>query len=344
MNVCRFPLAFFIAVLICFNTDGLWASNRDREYTLSGKTMGTFYSVKFITSETVSVSNWNKRVEMQLKHINKKMSMFDPKSELSLFNRHDIKQPIHISKDFLSILLTGKKMFKITDGAWDGTVKPLVDLWGFGTSKNGNRIPGKTEILKALSNTGYDHIVIQPPNTVLKDRNVTLDLGSIAKGYGVDKIAGIFLSSGIRNVLVEIGGELYAYGKNKKGSPWSIGINQPDKNYANQSLHTILRLKNKAIATSGDYRNFFKKNGRTYSHVINPQTGTPVKTSIVSASVVADNCTFADGLATALMVMPLKKGLALIDSLENTECLIITQEKGQFENHFSKNFNQFVLK
>ncbi len=343
MSVSKTPLAFCIAALIFFNAVVLYASGTDQQYTLSGKTMGTFYSVKFITNKTISLPAWEKRVEMQLKHINKKMSMFDTKSELSLFNHHEIKQPIHISKDFLSILLTGKQLFQITDGAWDGTVKPLVDLWGFGTSKNAARIPGQDEIAKALSNTGYEHIVIQPPNSALKDRAVTLDLGSIAKGYGVDKVARIFISSGIRDLLVEIGGELYASGKNKTGAPWSIGISRPDKNYTNQSLHTILRLKNKAIATSGDYRNFFKKNGKTYSHVINPQTGTPIKTNIVSASVVADNCTFADGLATALMVMDLKKGLALINSLENTECLIITQKPGQFENHYSKNFTRLVV-
>lgn len=319
----------------------VWGS--DRQYTISGKTMGTFYNIKFISDNDISTDAWEKKIEVCLKDINKKMSMFDPESELSRFNRHKIQENIHISRDFFSVLVTAQTLHKITNGAWDGTIKPLVDLWGFGTKKTRNTVPEQTEILAALSHTGFNHIRLVPPNIIQKTRPLTLDLGSIAKGYGVDKIAGLFLSSGIKDILVEIGGELYASGKNKKGKPWAVGISRPEKDISGQDLYTVLKLRSQSIATSGDYRNFFKKQGRAYSHIIDPKTGFPVKTRTVSASVISKTCTFADGLATALMIMDVQTGLDLVNRLADTECLIITNEEKGFVSHMSKNFNQLVM-
>ncbi len=334
--LCLFGLIFFIPKATV-------ASSLGQQYVISGKTMGTFYKVKFISTTQQSSSIWKKKIDVCLKDINKKMSMYDPKSELSLFNRHKAQETIHVSPDFFSILVTAQKLHRMTNGAWDGTIKPLVDLWGFGTKKNKGIVPDQQQILKALSNTGFKHILITPPYTVQKNKAVTLDLGSIAKGYGVDKIAHLFISSGIQDILIEIGGELYASGKNRKGKNWTVGISRPDKTYANQSLHTVLRLNNQAIATSGDYRNFFEKEGKTYSHVIDPKTGFPIRTKIASASVISQECTFADGLATALMVMDVQAGLDLVNRLENTECLIITKEEQGLASHTSKNFNQLMV-
>lgn len=336
-------ISLWAVCLLLFCIQPAAALGPEQQYLISGKTMGTFYNIKFISDNDVSIDSWRKKIDVCLKDINKKMSMFDPKSELSEFNRHEIQTNIHISHDFFSVLVTAQTLHKITDGAWDGTMKPLVDLWGFGTKKNKDSIPEQSEILTALSNTGFNHITLIPPNTIKKTRPVTLDLGSIAKGYGVDKVADLFLSSGIRNILVEIGGELYASGKNLKAENWTVGISRPDKNISGQDLYTVLHLKNQAIATSGDYRNFFKKQGQSYSHIIDPKTGFPVKTKTVSASVISKNCTFADGLATALMVMDVQKGLDLVNSLEDTECLIITKEENDLASHTSKNFNQLMI-
>lgn len=312
------------------------------EHTLSGKTMGTFYTIKFLADRNEDLDLWQTRVDMRLREINKTFSMFDPDSRLSLFNRHKINTDMKVSSDFYSVLLTAQKLYEMTHGAWDGTVKPLVDLWGFGTRKKEDSIPEPSEITLALSKTGFFHIRFKENHTLFKDADVTLDLGSIAKGYGVDAVAALFKSLGIRDVLIEIGGELYAAGTNKKGEPWSVGISRPDKAYSKQDLYKIVRLSNQAIATSGNYRNFFEINGKSYSHIIDPKTGFPVNNQIISASVISKDCTFADGLATALMVMDAEEGLGLVNSLEGTECLILKENGGAIESHMSKNFQKFL--
>lgn len=331
-------LSFFI-----FLSNG-FAGHFGREYTLSGKTMGTFYTIKFISNKKLSLPLWKARVDKRLKDINKRLSMYDPKSELCLFNSQKTGTPVKVSSDFYATLLTAKKLYDLTEGSWDGTVKPLVDLWGFGTKKSMHQIPEPDQIALALSKTGFHHIDIKEQQKILKTEDITLDLGSIAKGYGVDAIARLFTSSGIRDVLVEIGGELYGSGKNKKGKPWSVGINKPDKQFANQDLYKIVRLNNHAIATSGNYRIFFEINKKVFSHIIDPKTGFPVDNKIVSASVISKDCTFADGLATALMVMDVQKAITLVNSLPDTECLIIQKKATRFISHTSENFDRFVMK
>ena len=270
--------------------------------------------------------------------------MYDPKSELSLFNDQKTKTVVKVSSDFYDTMLTAKKLYDMTDGSWDGTVKPLVDLWGFGTKKKILKIPESDKITLALAKTGFHHIDIREHNKIFKTKDITLDLGSIAKGYGVDALTGLFTASGINDVLVEIGGELYGSGTNKKGKPWSVGISKPEKQFTNQKLYKIICLENHAIATSGNYRNFFEIKGKTFSHIIDPKTGFPVDNKIVSASVISDNCTFADGLATALMVMDVQKALALVNNIPNAECLIIQKKATRFISHASDNFDRFVKK
>jgi len=329
--------------IFIFYSNG-FAAHFGKEYTLSGKTMGTYFTIKFITAKKPSLPLWQARVDKRLEKINKRLSMYDPKSELSLFNDQEAGTPVKVSSDFYDTMLTAKKLYDMTDGAWDGTVKSLVDLWGFGTKKSIHQIPEPDKIALALSKTGFHHIDIKGQHTLLKTTDITLDLGSIAKGYGVDAIARLFTSSGIHDVLVEIGGELYGSGTNKKGKPWSVGISEPDKQFANQTLYKIIRLNNHAIATSGNYRNFFETNGKTYSHIIDPKTGFPIDNNIVSASVISKDCTFADGLATALIVMDVQKAIALVNSLPDTECLIIQKKTTKFISHTSDNFDRFVVK
>ncbi len=343
LNCIIFYFLFFILSHSFFPSTG-FASNFGRLYQISGKTMGTFYTIKFISGKKQALKMWQARVDTLLRDVNKKLSMYDRQSELSNFNRQKIGEPVNTSSDFYTILLTAKKLYQLTEGSWDGTVKPLVDLWGFGTKKRIRQIPKTQKITLALSKTGFNHINIEKPHEIYKTAGITLDLGSIAKGYGVDAIALLFTVSGIHDILVEIGGELYASGSNKKGAPWSVGISRPDKEFANQNLYKIVRLKNHAIATSGNYRNFFEVNGKTFSHIIDPKTGFPVDNHIVSASVISKNCTFADGLATALMVMGVQKAIGLVNSLEDTECLIIQKKAENFVSHMSENFNTFVVK
>jgi len=335
-------ILIYVVLFFLFSHSQGFSFQTKTEYTLSGKTMGTFYTIKFLSDKNEDLASWQARVDICLKDINKTFSMFDPESRLSLFNRQPVGREMKISSDFYVVLLTAQKLYQETHGAWDGTVKPLVDLWGFGTKKTIDRIPDSSEITLALSKTGFHHIQLSENHAVSKNADVTLDLSSIAKGYGVDAVASLFMSSGIRDILIEIGGELYAGGKNKKGEAWSVGISRPDKDNSKQDLYKIVRLSNQAIATSGNYRNFFEINQKAYSHIIYPKTGFPVDNHIVSASVISKDCTFADGLATALMVMDVEESLALVNRLEDTECMILKENGGSLESRVSKNFERFL--
>ena len=309
-----------------------------RQYTVSGKTMGTFYTVKFISKKKQSIRAWEKRIEMRLRQVNKTMSMYDPESELSRFNLLPPNQRMNTSSDFHHVLVQAGLIHRLTQGAWDGTMKPLIDLWGFGTQKTTPKIPDHSDIDQALKQTGFSKIIFSDKK-ISKNAPVRLDLGSIAKGFGVDTIHHLLTDEGIEDHLVEIGGELSASGKNLKRKRWSIGISQPDKKLAAQKLYKIVQLSDTAIATSGNYRNFFEIGGKTYSHIIDPRTGFPVDNKIVSATVVHPSCSFADGMATALMVMPPEKSILLVNRLENTECMIITQQADSFSIIESENFH-----
>lgn len=311
------------------------------EYTLTGKTMGTFYRVKFISSTPLSPELWQKKTDTRLRQVNDRLSMYRKDSEISRFNATRPHQPFRLSKDFYRVLLECRDIHARTKGAWDGTVKPLVDLWGFGTKGRSQTVPPAEAIRAAMAKTGFAKLEIKDLFLTKTAPGITLDLGSIAKGYGVDEIARLFTDAGIRDYLVEIGGELAGAGRNKRGEPWSVGISKPRKNALNTGLYRVITLDNMAIATSGNYRNFFEIKGKTYSHIIDPRTGNPVQNQVVSASVIAETCTRADGLATALMVMDTDQGIDMVNSLENTECLIIQKQGKRLVPFRSKGFSRF---
>jgi FAD:protein FMN transferase len=313
-----------------------------KEYTIQGRTMGTFYTVKLVSSRQQSTDLWQKKIDTRLAQVNAGLSMYDPESDLSRFNRTEPGQPFRLSRDFARVMDTARSVFTLTDGAWDGTVKPLVDLWGFGTREPADSLPDPGDITNALALTGFQHLTFENTHVKKTKPGITLDLGSIAKGYGVDAIAGVLTESDIDDFLVEIGGELYGSGRNRLKKPWSVGITHPLKTGTDGGFYKVVNLENRAIATSGDYRNYFEIQGKIYSHIIDPKTGFPVDNQVVSASVIADTCTFADALATALMVMDPEDSLALVDSLEHVECLIIQKTPAGFTEFASRGFHAFV--
>ncbi len=313
----------------------------EKEVSFSGRTMGTVYSIKIITGQFEGLDGLQQEIDDRLDEINRSMSVYIKDSEISLFNQSPPRKPLAVSEDFLTVIKTAEKLYLQTEGSWDGTVGPLVDLWGFGTAGRNQKIPPGEEIQRLLRETGFDKIeVIENKYLSKNNAHISLDLGSIAKGYGVDQIAKLIKGKGIKNYLVEIGGEVYAEGYRKDGGKWRIGINKPEKGAPFDQIYKIVSLRNKAMATSGDYRNFFVKDGKTYSHVIDPRTGYPVSNQVVSVSIVADSCTYADGLATAVMVMGPQKGIELINRLDNIEGLIIVMENdGRLTDHLSKGFD-----
>jgi thiamine biosynthesis lipoprotein len=314
-----------ISIVVFFSACGL-----QKEVLLTGKTMGTTYHITVVTGYFSGLGELKDNIERRLQEINQSMSTYIKDSEISRFNTSvRAGEKFSISDDFFYVVSVGKRLYTLTNGAWDGTIKPLVDLWGFSGSNGIDKIPSAKEIQKALLNTGFEHIKILPDRSLVKSKDsVSLDFASIAKGFAVDQIAAIIKNSGRQNFLVEIGGEGYAAGVRRDGKPWKIGINLPDPAASPDQAYKILALRNEAFATSGDYRNFFEYSGQRFSHVLDPRKGFPVANGVVSVSILATTCTFADGLATAVMVMGREKGLDLVNRLDNIECLIIVRKDG----------------
>ena len=272
------------------------------------------------------------------------MSTFIKDSEISTFNTLSNKgEKFHATDDFLYVMTAAEYLYKLTEGAWDGTIKPIENLWGFGSAKRKVRIPEQDEIKKLLPDIGFNLIGISEKRYLVKKKaSLSLDLASIAKGYAVDQIAALIRINGIKNFLVEIGGEVYASGFRQDSKHWGVGINRPQKDAPYDQIYQVVTLHNKALATSGDYRNFFEIKGKRYPHVFDPRTGYPVTNGVVSVSIVADTCILADGLATAVMVLGHAKGLELANRLDPVECLIVVQEKnGAFTDYSSKGWELY---
>ena len=309
------------------------------ELAITGATMGTTYHIKVVTGPEKDGKDLQPRIDQRLKQLNKSMSTYQTDSEISRFNRlQSVYTDFAVSPDFLAVMLAADAVYCLTDGAWDGTVKPLVDLWGFGPAGAIDKAPSAQAISDALKNVGFQQIEVSAKGFLKKRMAaVTIDLASIAKGYGVDQVSQLIEGMGFRNYLVEIGGEVYTAGRRPDGKKWRVGINQPLKTASANAIYKALELENQAMATSGDYRNFEIINGRAYSHIIDPRSGYPVQHGVVSTSVVAPNCTLADGLATALMVMGPEKGIALLNRLDEVEGLVIVQKAdGSLENFWSR--------
>ena len=306
-----------------------------------GRTMGTTYSVKVVTAGFQGIAGVKEKIDRRLAEINRSLSTYQPDSEISRFNRlKEVGRQFIISNDFFQVMRAGQNIHRLSGGAWDGTVNPLVDLWGFGRRGRQDKVPPNSEIAALLPDIGFANIDVVNPGFLVKKRAaVTVDLSSIAKGYGVDEVAALLRNLGYKDYLVEIGGEIFAAGQRQDNTRWRIGINLPRADAAFDAVYKVVELRNQGFATSGDYRNFFEVDGVRYSHVIDPRTGFPVSNGVVSASIITGDCTLADGLATAVMVMGVQKGLELIDRLDGVEGLIVVKQKnGTLVDYHSKGF------
>jgi thiamine biosynthesis lipoprotein len=313
--------------LLAFFVMALTGCDVRREHLIEGRTMGTTYQVKVVAGSFGSVEGLKAKIDRRLEEINRSMSPYLLDSEISRFNRfRQAGKEFPVSGDFLRVMTAAAEIYRLSEGAWDGTVNPLVDLWGFGRAGRPGKAPDPQAISAGLADIGFDKIEIRAAGALVKRQaSVTLDLSSIAKGYGVDEVAAVLRRAGFSEFLVEIGGEVYAAGARPDGGPWRVGINRPKTDARPDDVYRVLSLSNQAFATSGDYRNFFTQEGVRYSHIIDPRTGRPVANRVVSVSILADTCTLADGLATAVMVMGAERGLALIDRLGAVEGLIVVE-------------------
>ena len=297
--------------------------------------MGTTYTIKLI-GENINTDNIQDSITSILDHINHQMSTYIDTSRISIFNKSDINDSTIVGNDFIHILNKSIYYNNITNGAFDITIKPLVELWGFGATGTPDSIPTEKEIDSLLSYIGIDNITVNK-NYLHKMGNVNVDFSAIAKGHAVDKISSYLTKVDIPNHMVEIGGEIRVSGYNSDGNSWHIGIQNPNENHISPFINIF--LTDKGMATSGNYRNYYTVNGKKYAHIISPITGKPIENNILSVTVISDDCLDADALATALMVMNINQGLKLIENLEDTEVLY-TLENNKIL--YSSGFKSFI--
>jgi len=290
---------FFSSVLAgCDN-----AEHKPELIELRGSTMGTGYSVLGYASDSVSDEQLQRRIDSLLEQINDQMSTYRPESEVSRFNGYPGTDWFEVSSETAYVVKQALTVSRASGGAFDVTVQPLVSLWGFGSEDARGEVPEQEEILAAAGHVGFEKIGVRmSPPAIKKDHSsMRIDLSGIAKGYAVDRIAEFLDGEAIETYLVEIGGELRARGRKLDGSPWKVAVERPLA--GRRSVQQIMRLEDAAVATSGDYRNYFEEQGRQYSHILDPRRGRPAAAPLASVTIVARTATYADAMATALMVL-----------------------------------------
>lgn len=299
---------------------------------LQGATMGTLYSVQVADLPSgVERQELKERIDAELDSVDSLMSTYRDDSELSGFNRSRTTDWFPVSPALAAVVQEALRTSRVSDGAFDATVGPLVNLWGFGPDAGTDTRPTDAEIAQTKTRVGYHKLSVLSDPPALKKAAPTLylDLSAIAKGYGVDRLAELLDGIGIPDYLIEIGGELRGRGYNGQGLPWRIAVERPDPR--KRVVHGILTLRDGAMATSGDYRNFFEQDGEHYSHIIDPKTGRPVTHKLASVTVLAPRAVPADALATAFLVLGPQAGLTLAESLGIPALFILRTPEGYSE-------------
>ncbi|MDR2868099.1 MAG: FAD:protein FMN transferase [Bacteroidales bacterium] len=298
---------------------------------ITGEGLGTYYSILYIGAED---PNLKQSIDSLLDVISHHLSIFDTTSHLYLVNHQQLDT---LDDDFVYILQQSLQISEITAGAFDPTIEPLVEYWGFGKNKQIEAYNMTIiDSLKAL--VGYQKVSLDGKHLIKENPNIQLNFNAIAKGYTVDKVAELIAAKGYPNGLVEIGGEVTAIG-NKNGKPWVVGIQVPTtERDGSLNAQYLFALQGKAIATSGNYRNYKEENGQRYSHIIDPKSGLPEKSSLLSVSVIADNCMTADAYATAFMVMGIEKSTQFLKKHPELAAYFIFGENGEFNSFSTENF------
>ncbi|MDD6803930.1 MAG: FAD:protein FMN transferase [Prevotellaceae bacterium] len=302
-----------------------------------GMVFGTVYHITYQSSKSLQ-----KDIEAELAKVDASLSPFNEHSIITAVNEN---RDTVVNKMFSDVFALAMKISDSTNGAFDITVAPLVNAWGFGFK--GGAMPSRHQVdsLKAL--VGYHKVSLTNGRVSKTDPRIMLDCSSIAKGYGCGVVAKFLSAKGIDNYMVEIGGEIVTRGISEKRLPWKIGVTKPsdDSLNVNQEIQTIINVTDKAMATSGNYRNFYYKNGRKYAHTIDPSTGYPVQHNILSSTVIADDCATADAYATAFMVMGLDKAKTILSRHpELMAYFILASDDGTNKVWFSPSMKDKIAK
>jgi thiamine biosynthesis lipoprotein len=306
--------------------------------------MGTTYVVKLYDIDAgVDADALRSEIDILLERINDRMSTWQPDSELSRFNKSREPGWFSVSAETAHVVTAAEAISALSDGAFDVTVGPVVNLWGFGPDGNDNGTPSQRQIETAMQRVGYRQLTVRAFPSALRKQHADMyvDLSAIAKGFAVDEVARLLDERRISSYLVEIGGELRARGSKRDGSAWKVAIEQPLP--GERSAQSIVALRDMAIATSGDYRNYVEKGGRRYSHTIDPRTGRPIAHGLASVSVITASAMRADALATAIMVMGPDEGYRLAQR-ESLAVQLIIRSGDQFRVLVTRQFESYLLR
>lgn len=333
----KYVSALFLAALIAGT---YFVLHRSEFREAQGRIFGTTYHIKYSATHDLSAD-----IEATLHDVDAALSMFNDTSTLSRFNRGEEFAPNAMFDEVISLAL---RVSEETDGAFDITVAPLVNAWGFGFKNRDNVTTEQIDSIR--KHVGYKLLKYDKkakPAVTRTDAQTTIDCGAIAKGFGVQSVAKMLSQKGCTNYMVEIGGEVVVKGENPGGKHWTLGINKPvdDSTHVNNELQQIIRLTDCGIATSGNYRNFYYEGGKKYAHTINPATGYPVQHSLLSATVVHKSCTLADAYATSFMVMGLEAAQKFVAAHQGIEAyLIYSDAKGDLQTWQSEGFAKYIEK
>ena len=304
-------------------------------HSINGLVFGTIYNITYQYD-----GDLKSEIEAELKRFDGSLSPFNDTSVISRINRNE---EIVTDSFFQTCFNRSMEISEETHGAFDITIAPLANAWGFGFKKG--EFPDSTRIDSLLQITDYKKVKLVDGRIVKEDPRIMLSCSAVAKGYSVDVVARLLEKKGIQNYMVDIGGEIVAKGKNSRNGLWRIGINKPidDSLSVNQEIQTILELSDAGLATSGNYRNFYYKDGKKYAHTIDPRTGYPVQHSILSATVIAEDCMTADALATAFMVMGLEEASAFANVHPAIDAYFIySDENGKFQTFFTDGMKKYM--
>jgi len=336
------PLAMLIAVLLLGGCNGPQQA-APGPVVFDGLTMATTYTVKITVPLPVERAQLAAGIAAVLDDVDGRMSTYKPDSELSRLNANPAQDWLPVSKPLADILGVALDISRVTDGAYDITVGPLVNLWGFGPGDTPRQAPDEATLADVRRRVGYQFIELDTHTPAVRKHaaGLYLDLSSIAQGFGSDAVGSYLSARGIRNFMVDVSGEILARGVNGAGEPWHIGIERPVA--TGGTIERVLVLRDMAMATSGDYRNYFEQGGIRYSHLIDPASGRPINHRLASVSVLATTTTRADGLATALMILGPDRGYALA-MREKLPALFIMRTDSGFEDRWTPFLEPFLQK
>ncbi|WP_321371941.1 FAD:protein FMN transferase [uncultured Draconibacterium sp.] len=303
----------------------------------NGTIYGTYYSIKY---ESPKGEDLQPAIDEELQRLSRIFSHYDKQSTITKVNNNS---PVELEQEFTTCFLKAEEIAKITNGAFDITAGPLISAWGFGPEDRQKMTDEKVDSLKQIC--GYEKIRFENGRIIKENPHMTINMSAIAKGYTCDLIGEFLQKKGCLNYMVDIGGEVVAKGVNDKAKVWTIGIREPIENPFENELSAALMLNNRAMATSGNYLNFYEEDGKKYAHTIDPISGYPVQHSLLSASVVANDCMTADAFATAFMVLGKDAGIEIARMVPGMEIYFIyADENGENQVYMSEGFEEMLRK